>query len=267
MKALIKGLLLLLAILFCIVLLGALRLIFLFYPKMAKSSVSSMVHLSGKIFTFILGIKIRVSGDIDLFKKKGAFFVCNHLSYIDGIVAASLAPLVFVAKADIRNWPLLGALIYLSHTVFINRNKPLDIDKDIGRIRSFLKNKINVVIFPEGTSGNGSFLLPFKSSLFAAPFESGGPIIPLALIYRQINGQALTEKNKDLVYWYGDMLFFPHLVHLLRLNEVVIEIKVCEPLWCAVSASADFSQRKIISATCWERINNGLRAAGAVGNN
>jgi len=251
MRAIIKGILLFLNIFICIGVLTVTRSILVLFTIKRKFLVSYIVHLFGKIFTLILGIKVKVSGEKSLLKKRGVLFVSNHLSYIDGIVMTSLSPLVFIGRSDLRFWPLFGLFSFLSYTIFVNRNSPLNIQKEIGRIVSFLKDKVNVVLFPEGTSSEGTRLLAFRSSFFVAPLEAKSPTVCLAIKYKKINSEDINDKNKDLVYWYGDMNFFPHLLGVLKLEEILVEVNVCGALEdLEIKDKSTSLQRKYLCDAC-----------------
>ena len=260
MKGEIKAIFIFSTILFCIIILAGLRLIFIFSPKKKRLLTTYVVHIFGKIATFTLGIKVNITGRKDLLREKGLFFVCNHLSYIDGIVATGLTPLVFVAKTDVRNWPFFGFFTFLSDTIFVNRRSAANIHKEIKRIASSLHDKINVILFPEGTSTDGQKLLPFKSSFFAAPLEAKSPIVPLVISYKSINHQKITEQNRDLVCWYGSMPFLPHLLKALSLRSIILNIKVCNPIQRITESNKNMAvQRKDLRDDSWKAIETCLK--------
>ncbi len=259
MMRLLKIIFLFLSIFLCIFTLAFLRCLFMLSSARKKALAAYTVHFFTKIFAFILGIKVKIAGEKELLKKRGVLFICNHLSYIDGIVINSLSPLVFIGKTEMRKWPFLGTLILLSNTIFVNRINSSNIHKEIGKIVSFLASKVNVILFPEGTSTDGKTLLPFKSSFFAAPLAAKCEVIPLAIKYREINSEKLTDKNKDLIYWYGDMELFSHLLGVLRLHRIVVEVNVCEPIRVEENGDGEnHSQRKHLRDICRRAIENHL---------
>ncbi|MBN2120797.1 MAG: 1-acyl-sn-glycerol-3-phosphate acyltransferase [Candidatus Omnitrophica bacterium] len=259
MKRAFKVLLVFLSILFCIVALSVIRLVFVSWPLRRTRIASYVVHYNNKFIAAILGIKIKLSGQTQFLKTKGTFFVSNHLSYIDGVVVSSISPLIFIGRSDLKTWPLFGALTNLSDTIFVNRINYSNIHNELERIVSVLRARINVVLFPEGTSTNGKELLPFKTSFFEAPLKAGCRIVPLAIRYLSVNGQEINQSNQDFVYWYGDMYFFPHLLGVAGLKEVVLEVKVFEPLETENVNGKTFSfQRKYVGSVCQEIINNHL---------
>jgi len=190
---------------------------------------------------------------------RGVFFVINHVSYLDGVVASCLSPLVFIGRSDLKTWPLFGALTSLSDTIFVDRIDYSNIHRELGRIISMLNNKINVILFPEGTSTDGSKLLPFKTSFFDAPLKAGCKVVPLAIKYVRVNSEQVTEGNRDSVYWYGDMYFLPHLLGVMKLKSIEVEVKVFKPLSAGQVFGGNHSlRRKYLGGTCQELIENYL---------
>ena len=262
MMRLLKIIFLFLSIFLCIFSLAFLRCLFMLSSARKKALAAYTVHFFTKIFAFILGIEVKVTGEKELLKKRGVFFICNHLSYIDGVVANSLSPLVFIGKTEMRKWPFLGTLIFLSNTIFVNRISSSNIHKEVGKIVSFLASKVNVILFPEGTSTDGKTLLPFKSSFFAAPLAAKCEIVPLAIKYKEINSEKLTDKNKDLIYWYGDMELFSHLLGVLKLRRITVEVNVCKPIHVDKTGDEEnHSQRKHLCDICRRAIESHLTPA------
>jgi len=136
--------------------------------------------------------------------------ICNHLSYLDIVVLASLTPAVFVAKQDIKSWPVIGWLTGLAGTLFVDRERRTRVGQTNEEIRKALDEGVLVVLFPEGTSSDGQTVLPFKSSLLEPAAQQIHPL-SVALIQYQLEAG---EVGEDVCYW-GDMTFFPHLLNLL----------------------------------------------------
>ncbi|MDD5584468.1 MAG: lysophospholipid acyltransferase family protein [Candidatus Omnitrophica bacterium] len=247
----LKVFLLLASIFLFIVVLILVRCLFIFSPRLARMRISSVVHGFGKIFISIMGVKVLITGEKKLLKEHGVFFVSNHLSYVDGVIATSLAPLAFIARADLKSWPVFGLFSVLSNTIFVERFSRVNVQKDADKIYRYLKEGTNVILYPEGTSADGKDLLPFKSSFFMAPLLAQSMIVPLVIKYKEVDSQDIDAINKDLVYWYGEMDFVPHLFRLLSLHEITVEVKVCASVISkAVTGENTSIKRKILSDTC-----------------
>jgi len=149
--------------------------------------------------------------------KKQKIFLSNHISYIDILVLGAHFNGFFVAKSDIAHWPIFGFLSRVSGTLFITRERRF-IKQQLKLLETHLKAKQSLIIFPEGTTGNGREILPFKSSLLNSVLEmKKKPVIqPLSLIYTKMNDKKLeTQEEFDQIAWYGDMTMPPHFKNLL----------------------------------------------------
>ena len=261
-KAICKIILSLAVIFSFIIALLLTKLALVLHPHKIKRASAFLSHIFGKTIAFILGIKITIPRSYEIpgmLKNKGALYVCNHLSYIDGIIATSLLPLLFISRRDLKTWPLFGTFALLSNTIFINRNFSLDIPKELKEVIAALEERTNVILFPEGTSSDGTKLLPFKSSFFAAALEANTYIVPLAIKYKKINSSEINEKSKDFVYWYGEMFLFPHLLRLCTFKKIEIEVRVCQPINPKDLTQLNPAQlRKYLSETVRKEIEEAL---------
>lgn len=141
--------------------------------------------------------------------------VCNHLSYLDILVLGASQPLVFVAKSEVRGWPLFGWLAARGGTLFIRRQERADVARLAGDIAARLQAGSTVVVFPEGTSSAGHRVLPFHSSLLEPAVEQHVPATPAAIAYGLPGGSV----EDDVCYW-RDMTFAAHFLRLLGLPSV-----------------------------------------------
>jgi 1-acyl-sn-glycerol-3-phosphate acyltransferase len=146
---------------------------------------------------------------------QAGLLVCNHLSYLDVLVLVSLTPAVFVSKSEVKNWPVFGWCARLAGTLFVDRTRRRDVTRMNAEIEHALAGGNVVVLFPEGTSWNGSEILPFKSSLLEPIVSAKHPLAVGRIAYKVQDGSAA----EDVCYW-GDMTFFPHLVKLMTKRHV-----------------------------------------------
>jgi lyso-ornithine lipid O-acyltransferase len=144
--------------------------------------------------------------------------LANHVSWLDIPVIGSLHPLSFVAKSEIEGWPAFGLLAKLQRSVFIDRARKSATAAANSQIAHRLARGEVIVLFAEGTTGDGNRVLPFRSSLVgaarAALADPDVPQIylqPLAITYIRRNGLPLTRRERPDVAWYGDMDLVPHL--------------------------------------------------------
>jgi len=119
----------------------------------------------------ILRIEVRIAGTPLL--RRPALLVANHSSWLDIPILGGLVDCSFVAKADVSAWPGIGTLARLQRTVFVERN-PRSVDTHVRQLRNRMEGGARLVLFPEGTSTDGSHVLPFKSAFFSA-VENAAP--------------------------------------------------------------------------------------------
>src|SRR5487761_1925392 len=161
----------------------------------------------GRIFQ----LQIQSAGTIPA----SGLLVCNHLSYVDILVLSSLTPAMFVAKREVKTWPIMGLLAQLGGTVFIDRRRRTHVGAVNDEIQAALADGALVVVFPEGTSSAGQTVLPFKSSLLEPAARLNPPLTVARLHYTLADG----TDDAEVCYW-GDATFLPHLLNLLSKRRV-----------------------------------------------
>ena len=228
----------------------------------------------------ILGLRIRVIGKRVgtvgglAARKRGerpVIYIANHMSWLDVPVLGTLLPSVFVAKGDIEKWPVMGLISQIGRTIFVSRQR-----NTTGRERDEMISRMNsgdnLVLFPEGTSSDGSRVLPFMSAFFAiakapklrtkgtdateapAPDDSGmTPLIqPVSLVYDQLNGLPLGRFRRPVFSWYGDMDLGPHVWQLLQWRTGRATVVLHEPLDPDL-----FPSRKALAQATWKAVAEG----------
>lgn len=195
----------------------------------------------------VMGISRKAEGANHL-KPGGRLIISNHMSYIDIMVYSAIRPAVFISSVEIEKTPFLGFVAKLGGTFFVERRNPKLIKLEIDRMSGLIEDGFNVVLFPEGTSTDGSEILPFRSSLLAS--ASGVEVVPACIRYEEINREPFSPENCDYVCWYGDMSFAPHLWGLLSAESISAGAVFFEPISSAVS------DRKTITRTARSLISS-----------
>lgn len=203
----------------------------------------------------ILGIDIIVEGEP--VQDRQVIYVANHLSYLDITVLTTIIPSSFVARGDLSGWPIAGLLARLQQTVFISRNRHDILDAKDG-IAGAIASGRRLIIFAEGTSSDGSVVLPFKSSLFSVAIDNPAnrklPIQPVTLSLLEVNGRpAIDSAVRNLYAWHSDMTLPPHILQFTRLRGAKIKVKFHVP-----RDSALYEDRKALCADCYGDVTRGL---------
>jgi 1-acyl-sn-glycerol-3-phosphate acyltransferase len=118
----------------------------------------------------------------------GALLVANHVSWLDVLAIASHAPAVFVAKVEVREWPAIGWLAGCAETLFLRRSSGRSLLQVKNRVGVLLSAGRAVALFAEGTTSNGSGVLPFRSGLIQAAVDSARPVQAVAIAYYDESG-------------------------------------------------------------------------------
>lgn len=205
-------------------------------------------YFKGLILFF--GIKINLYGDK---QKKNVIYFCNHTSYLDILILGSQLNALFVAKSEIAKWPIINKLTALGKTIFVNRKQHLKARNQVSKISKFLDSGYNIIIFPEGTSGDGTRILPFKSSLFEIGMISSNKEIqvqPVSLTYTSFDGLPINRIFRPFFAWYGSMDLIPHVWNFIGLGNCEVKLHFHEP-----KKAKFFSNRKEACSYCYEKIN------------
>jgi 1-acyl-sn-glycerol-3-phosphate acyltransferase len=187
-----------------------------------------------------LEIEIDVTGE---FPERSAV-ISNHLSYLDIVVFAALHPCVFVSKAEIKTWPVLGWMTTMAGTVYVARGHGGSAVKARGGMQAAADVGLPVVFFPEGTTTNGSGLLKFHSGLLAQAMEEGQPVTAAYVRYSLglANETGVTVAD-DVCYW-GDAEMLPHIFRLLGLRGLRAEVRFAD---APIDFSSDVLHRKQVA--------------------
>lgn len=168
-----------------------------------------------------IGVELSVEGS----PPTHGLIVSNHLSYLDIAVYSAALPCVFVSKAEVEEWPIIGRYARWAGTVFVRRHDRSDAARANVSIGESLHNGVPVVLFPEGTTTDGQRVLRFHSTMLQPAIDEAAPITPCAILYELIDGDAARE-----VCWWGDMTLMPHMWNLVGKKSIRAKIVFGEPV-------------------------------------
>jgi 1-acyl-sn-glycerol-3-phosphate acyltransferase len=239
----------------CAVVQGLLLLL----PGAAKKDFARFYWLS---VAHVIGLHIRIIG-LPAEKPAGrpVIFVSNHSSWLDIPAIGGTLKACFVSKDDVAGWPIVGTVARLGRTVFVSRSR-----QAIGRERTLMHQRLaagdDLILFPEGTSSDGSRVLPFHSSFFAAAYVTSGsdasqrPLIqPVSVVYDRLAGLPVGRASRAVFAWYGDMSLAPHVWRLAQWRGKRVTLLFHAPL-----DPADYPDRKALSQAAWTAVAEGAGA-------
>lgn len=196
-------------------------------PISSKPTRSRLIQWWCKKLLGAFNLQVSSHGHIPVHNTQlsSALFVANHISWSDIHAINSMISLRFIAKSEIRNWPVFGYLVSRANTLFIDRSKKRDAKRTIDIAVQSLQAGDNLCLFPEGTTTDGTILHPFKSSLIQAAIEAKSPIHPIAIRYPHPNGGV----NIDVAY-AGEITLMQSMRKILAQQQPVIELHFLEPI-------------------------------------
>lgn len=184
----------------------------------------------------ILGLRIRAVGrraDV-----APLMIVSNHVSWLDICVITAVAPVVFVAKREVGTWPVFGLLARLQRSVFVDREQRQRTRDVTSEMAQRLAGGDAVLLFAEGTSGDGSRVLPFRTALIGAARDAIAAaghvervfIQPLSIAYTALCGLPLGRPNRTAVAWTGRTSLLPHLRQLVARGAIDVTVSWGDPV-------------------------------------
>jgi 1-acyl-sn-glycerol-3-phosphate acyltransferase len=173
----------------------------------------------------ILNVRVVVRGRPPAVPGGLAMVVGNHISWMDIFVVDACAPSRFVAKSEVRGWPVIGWLSACAGTLFVDRGRRHDTVRTNRAIGDAIRAGDCVAIYPEGTTTDGSVVRPFHGSLLQPAVEAGATLYPAALRYLDADGELAAAP-----VWVGDTTFAQSVFRIIRAPELVAEVNFLEPI-------------------------------------
>lgn len=175
--------------------------------------------------TFNIRVKVVGSLPTDSCFSSNSMLVANHISWSDIHALNSLVPLRFIAKSEIKNWPIFGYLVSKANTLFIDRSRRQDAKRTIDTAYASLQNGDNLCFFPEGTTTDGTEMKPFKSSLIQAAILAKSSIWPVAIHYPNSDGSINTK-----VAYAGETTLVESMRNMLSQQNPVVVLNFLTPI-------------------------------------
>lgn len=195
------------------------------YPFVNDRRRARLRQRWSKVLLGILGLRLDARLEHAV---PGSMLVANHISWIDVFVINAVLPAAFVAKADIRHWPVIGWLAAMNDTIFLKRGSrghARQINQEIG---AKLAAGQYVAVFPEGTTTDGTQVLHFHGALLQPALTAGRPIVAVAITYWEENGERSLAPRYD-----GDISFAQCLVNIASRRRLTARLQTLPALGLA----------------------------------
>jgi 1-acyl-sn-glycerol-3-phosphate acyltransferase len=201
----------------------------------------------------LLGVRVRTIGAAaNVAGGRSVVFVSNHSSWLDIPVLGGRLDVCFVSKDEVGRWPLVGTVARLGRTVFISRQRHATA-RERDAMRERLAVGDNLLLFPEGTTSDGSRVLRFRTSFFAIAEGEDPPLIqPVSVVYDRLGGLPAGRASRPVFAWYGDMDLAPHFWRFAQQRGLRASILLHPPL-----DPARFASRKALSHAVWQAVADG----------
>ena len=181
-----------------------------------QGNLPAMFH---RLALAVMGVRVTVRGAPD--RRRPLLVTANHASWLDIVILGSLTPLSFVAKSEVAGWPVIGLFAKLQRSIFIERQRRQQTGQAAQQIGARLSAGDIIVLFAEGTTGDGIRILPFRTALIGAARHAMGTddmpvaVQPLAITYARRAGLPIGRAAMPEIAWHGDMDLAPHLLGIL----------------------------------------------------
>lgn len=197
-------------------------IVVLHFPRLPAAARAARIQWWSARTLALMGVRLEASGQ----PRPGAkLLVANHISWLDILVMNAARPAHFVSKADVRHWPVLGALVTGAGTLYIERERRRDAMRVVHKMAEHLREGDVLAVFPEGTTGDGLALLPFHANLIQAAISAEAPALPVGLSYVD----AVHRRRHDAPLFIGDTTLLRSLWNTLRATDVVAVVHYGEP--------------------------------------
>jgi 1-acyl-sn-glycerol-3-phosphate acyltransferase len=190
-------------------------------------STMAVARLWQRFVCFLMGVRVTVTGTPA--PERPLLLLANHASWLDIPVLAGLAPVSFIAKTEVAAWPIVGFLAKAQRSVFVDRTRRHATGTQADEVAGRLSQGDIMVLFAEGTSGDGNQVLPFRSALVGAAQKAVGSdgvatVQPVAIAYPRMLGIPLGRQHRQRVAWYGGTDLLRHLKRVLSDGGIDVHV-------------------------------------------
>lgn len=210
-------------------------------------------------FCAILGMRVRVLGEPAHRTADGRpiVYIATHCSWLDIPVLGARLDAAFIAKEEIGKWPVVSWIAKLGRTVYVRRVRASTV-RERDEMRARLAAGDSLILFPEGTTSDGSRVLPFRSAFLSvaeipvSPDGRSAIVQPVSLVYDRLARMPVCRANRLVFAWPGDMDLASHFLRFARLQGFRATILLHPPV-----DPAAYGSRKALSEAVWRIVADG----------
>ena len=214
-----------------------------------KRALGGLYGFLSAILIRLIGVKVNLINNDNYSKDKTWYIMSNHVSFLDILILITKFKTVFITSLEMKKRFLLGQICIMAGAVFVDRRKITTLKDEIPEISEALKNNVNVCLFPESTCANGVELMPFKAALMSAVSGTPAEVLPIVVMYREINNRPFAPDDFQEIGYFGGMKFASQFIKLLTLKSLEADIEILVPF------APENLDRKEIRDKVFERIS------------
>lgn len=217
------------------------------FPRASREQKLAHIQTWSRHVLEVMGIRLNIApSSTFIWPNKTQLLVANHVSWLDVLVIQALQPCVFVAKSEVRHWPVVGSMAHACGVVFVDRSAASSARKMVDDVGSALHHGYCVAGFPEGTSSEGHDVSLFHANLFEAAIHRDVAVLPLALRYTDARTGSLCLKAA----FVGDIGFIESLHQVMGTSHLAVDVqigKTLSPQGHSRRTLAHLSHRSVLS--------------------
>ncbi|MCP9453543.1 MAG: 1-acyl-sn-glycerol-3-phosphate acyltransferase [Nitrospira sp.] len=225
----------------------ALVLVGIVFPRLEPSRRDSLIAQWCREVLDLLQIHVVIHGEIPAAPLSSTVFVANHISWIDILLLLSWQPMRFIAKKEVKGWPIIGYLASQTGTWFFKRTSPHEL-ADVMRATSLALHQGGcIAFFPEGTTTDGTSVRPFHSGLFESAIRANAPVRPVGISYLKPDGSPDTG-----VAFVGDESLVSSILNVLSRPTTIARLSFSPPI------DGSMGDRRRLAALCQKAVERSL---------
>ncbi len=227
-----------------LMLLAGLAITLVWFPFRTRQQRRPVIARWSALLLACCGVRVQASLEPDapawerLGVDEGYLLLANHISWLDIFVINRLAAARFVAKSEIRDWPVVGLLVSRVGTLFIERGRRRAVHHMLHDIAGHLQEPDLVAVFPEGTTSDGKRLLPFHGNLIQAAISTSSKVLPIAVQYFEPDAQDPNRVGQlsEVPLFIGDTTFVASVWQIIGHRRLIARVTTLAPIVPATDA-------------------------------